>query len=221
MRKTAVSLAVAMVCSLGVSACANESTEGLQVAVPEFSGSYLAPSLAFTASATPTPTEASVAPGGGPAPFNKSEIAELATKIIEPPKEDVWAGPFCKKYKVYSLFFDSTLQFNLPQPPRYKNPSKLTTGDPAVKQAITMVTELKPLAKDPTQKAWITAALAFYGQIYAGKPYYWLEASPYTDSSDTGEWVDTNNKTDIANYRDFNDFAQTYQTPMALCMKLR
>lgn len=220
MRKSAISLSLALICSLALGACANESTEGLQVAVPEFSGSYLAPSLAFTASATPTPTDVTIAPEGGLSQFDEEAIAELATKVIEPPKEDVWAGPFCKEYKVYSLFFDSTLQFNLPQPPRYKNPSKLTTGDKAVKQAIAMVKKMESLAKDPSQKAWIKAALAFYGQVDSGKPYYWSEASPYTDS--TGEeWVDTNNSADIKAYRDFNDFAQTYQTPVALCMKLR
>ena len=214
MRKATTSFALAIVCALGVSACANESTEGLQVALPEFSGSYLAPSIAFTASATPTPTAGSVAPGAGAGSFDKGAIASLATKVIEPPKEDVWAGPFCKKYKAYWVFFDKKLSFNLPE-------SSLTTGSAAVKQALAMTKEMQPLAKDPSQKAWAAAALSFYGQIDAGKPYYWFQASPYTDSSDSGEWVDTNNKADIKAFRDFSDFSLTYQAPMALCLKLR
>ena len=214
MRKSILCVAIAMTCSMALAACANESTDGLQVALPQFSGSYMAPSLAFTASATPTPTTSSGGAGGAVGNFDKGAIASLATKVIEPPKEDVWAGPFCKKYKAYWVFFDKKLSFNLPE-------SSLTTGGASVKQALAMVKEMQPLAKDPSQKAWTTAAVAFYSQIDSGKPYYWFQASPYTDSSDSGEWVDTNNKADIKAYRDFSDFSLTYQAPMALCLKLR
>ena len=119
---------------------------------------------------------------------------------------------FCRKYKAYWVFFDKKLSFNLPE-------SSLTTGNAAVKQALAMAKEMQPLAKDPSQKAWATAAIAFYGQVDSGKPYYWFQASPYTDSSDTGEWVDTNNKADIRAYRDFSDFSLTYQAPMSICVK--
>ncbi|NBU30210.1 MAG: hypothetical protein EBS41_01655 [Actinobacteria bacterium] len=215
MRKSVVSLVIVSVLGIGLSACANESTQGMTVAMPEFSGSFLAPSQAFTASATPSASATAKATVAGAAPdrFNKSKVAALATKVIEPPKEDVWSGPFCKKYKTYILFFDKQLSFNAPV-------SHLTTGDPLVKQAITQVKAMKPLAKDPAQVLWADAAVKFYSNVDSGKPYYWDQASPYTDSTGA-TWVDTNNAKDIKAVVDFADFAASYQALMSTCLKLK
>lgn len=160
----------------GLAGCANESLAGLSVSGRDFTGSYLAPSSAFTAGTR----AASLIPTAAPEQIYSSEdIKSLANKTLQ--IEDIWVGPFCKKYKVYNKLFNQYLDFNLTE-------SFLTTGDPKTAEALKQVKAMLPLAKGKEQKEWAAYAVKFFGSVMSGKPTSWSGA--YPDNTEV-DWVAT------------------------------
>lgn len=158
----------------GLAGCANESLTGLSVGGQNFTGSYLAPSSAFTAGTR----AASLIPTAGPAQvLSSEEIKSWANKTLQ--IEDIWVGPFCKKYKVYNKLFNQYLDFNLDQ-------SFLTTGDPKTAEALKQVRAMLPLARGKEQKEWAAYAVKFFQSVMSGKPTSWTGA--YPDNTDVN-WV--------------------------------
>lgn len=158
----------------GLAGCANESLAGLSVAGRDFKGSYLAPSSAFTAGTR----AASAIPTAAPEQiYSSDDIKSLANKTLQ--IEDIWVGPFCKKYKTYYKLFDLYLAF-------YAKESFLTTGDPKTADALKQVKAMLPLAKGKEQKEWAAYAVKFFDSVMSGKPTSWSGA--YPDNTDV-DWV--------------------------------
>ena len=198
------------VCAVVFAGCANESLAGLALNERAFTGSYLAPSQALTAgvratSAVPTAAASEV--------FSEEEIRALANKTLQ--INDDWVGPICEGYKKYYAHYMKLLDYNIDSA---KGGSRMTTGDPAVKTALKMARDLKPLAKNKEQKEWAAYAEKFLVLVDSGKPQPWTAGDPDGEV----DWL-AEGWTKDPTYGWNQPLADLgpYQAAMAACLKLK
>jgi hypothetical protein len=152
-----------------LTSCASESLAGLRVNEKQFTGSYLAPSDAFTAGAQ----AASLVPTAAASQvYSAEDIKKLANATIQ--VADDWVGPICKKYAVYFKFFNEHIDFN-------SGDEGFTTGGKFSIQAAAMVQAMVPLAKNKEQKEWAAYAAKLFDSVKSGNPTKWDAGSPVDD----------------------------------------
>lgn len=186
--------------------CASESLAGLQLSGKQFTGSYLAPSDAFTAGAR----AASLVPTAAPSQvYSAEDIKKLANATIQ--VADDWVGPICKKYAVYFKFFNDHIDFN-------SGDEGFTTGGKYSTQAEALVQEMVPLAKNKEQKEWVAYAAKLFGSVKTGKPTAWDAGSPVDDV----DWLAEGWTTDPDYWPNQPALElATRQAAMAACLKLK
>jgi hypothetical protein len=192
---------------VGLAGCANESLAGLDLKGRAFTGSYLAPSDAFTAGAR----AASLIPTAAPSQVYSSEqIKALANKTLQ--VEDYWVGPFCERFKAHYNFYNKHIDFNTGD----EGP---TTGGTQTAAALKQVQAMAKYARGPEQKDWAAFAVKFYTAVLAGKPTAWSGGWPSDESIDwqSAGWATA---PDYEPNQPFIDLAAK-QAGMAACLKLK
>ena len=112
---------------------------------------------------------------GAPASLPRSWVFKNGGISPSGNQSSVSVGLFCVGYKKYLSFYMKYLDYNLDS---LSGGSRLTTGNPAVKTALKMVRDLKPLALTKEQKEWVVYATRFFTLVDSGKPTKWSAGDP-------------------------------------------